>query len=423
MNCPYPDCSAKNLAPGISTCATCRRHIKKCAQCKTPGRVFANFCQACGQPIPGGSFDWTGFRGGPRRLGLNPAILGRSLAQAKLLPVHNGSLDLGDKCTALLSWDHHLIAISESGRIEVTAPGGVFARRWQAEGPICCHPCVDKGILYLGRPGGLAAYSLGALTLDSPQTAPIWDEPVSGRPVESLLVVGDRLFFSLRHTDGETTIATINLDRESRPRSWRSLYKNRHLGRLAADPVSRKVSFLSAEKNQVHLNTIDVNRDPIRVDPYPVRDVPGFQVSRSSFAVMGSKLFAILGDRDQLFVLEPGRNTSRLGNDVKNFALNRFDQRIQVETKGLGFPHLGLHEELNHMSRILGQPLILRDLIAAIGLQDSRVIVYDLKNPSLQQSLHIESSGHGITALASFGPYLAAGSARGTVALYEVVPS
>ncbi|MDY7092939.1 MAG: hypothetical protein SX243_08205 [Acidobacteriota bacterium] len=113
----------------------------------------------------------------------------------------------------------------------------------------------------------------------------------------------------------------------------------------------------------------------------------------------------------------------KLSEDVKVFALNTLDERIEVSTTSLRFAHVAEHEDLPQGSRVVGQPVIFRDRAVALGFQDGRVRLFDLEGSHAHRELRVGEAGHAVTALASFGPYLAAGTSQGTVALYEVMPS
>src|SRR6185295_8442213 len=134
--------------------------------------------------------NWLSYKGSPQRLGLNAAspagadLPGRGSFE---LQEKELKLRLEDPCRSLLGYDRHLIALSQNGTIEIGDPELPAATlRLKAEGPISCEPCVEDGVLYLGAPGRLTAYSLGALTLTSPRLAPLWQLRLSGTPVQAL---------------------------------------------------------------------------------------------------------------------------------------------------------------------------------------------------------------------------------------------
>lgn len=422
MDCPYPDCSAKDLAKEVAACSTCRRFVKSCGTCRALGRAFANFCQRCGQPFPGEDDHWSGFRGGARRLGLNAQKPNLRLAESRLLPVPNGNLSLADGCFSLLSWDSHLVAASHSGQVEIVSPRMAFHRRLSLSGSaMTCHPCISRGSLFLGQEGSLTAFSLGALTLPEPKTEPRWQLDVEGRPAGALLALGGRLFATIKRRDGRMSLIVVDGVSRRQPAATRVLLTEPKLSALAGDFPSQTVHVLSEAKGHLQLHRLKAGVDPLRVVSYPLQDLPIGPMQSTVLAAMGSKLFAVVGGEDQLCRVEWGKGAIRLDSDVKKFALGSLDQWGQVETNGIRFPFLHRREKLGHMDRVIGQPVIIRDFAFAVGLQDGRVMLYDWNGPHQQREIRVDSQENGITALASFGPYLAAGSSRGKVALYEVV--
>ncbi len=424
MDCPYPNCTALDLTPEADTCGTCRRPVKVCAKCHSSGRTFANFCRHCGLPFPGEEFHWSGFRGGPKRLGLNsskPRV--RGLGQVPLLPMASGSIRLGDSCLALLSWDSHLVAVSRSGQVEIVAPTTAYRRRLSvAGGPLTCQPCIVQSTLFLGQEGRLSAFSLAALTLPEPKVEPRWQIRVPGRPVDALLALGDRLFATVLRQDGRTGLLLVDHVSSPRPEKPRFLYTAERLSALAGDFLHRKVHFLSQEQGELQLHILESGSAPLQPAGFPLRDLGTGPLQNTVLAAMGSKLFGVFGQDDKLCRLEWGQGSIRLDGDVQKFAFNNLQQWVHVGTTGVHFSHLNQRESLNHMERVVGQPLIVRDFAFAVGLQDGRVLLYDFQAPDQQREIRVDSPEHGITALASFGPYLAAGSSSGKVELYEVVP-
>lgn len=418
MKCPYFDCTDKGLTADTASCRTCRRPLKICGFCGHLGRAFANYCADCGEPMVGGDFDWTGYRGGPRRLGMNPAELGDSWMKAKLSPETSG-ITLDEACFDLLSWDRHLLAVGESGRVEIRHPGAAVGYSLRLDGSPSCHACIEKSTLFVGHDSTLAAYSLGALTLKNPQTSARWSISVPGRPSGALLAVKDALLVNV--TQGrDVGVALLEGIFDDQPPRLRWLQQPGSVSPLAGDRNTGKAHFLSSHGGKIRIHTVHAHGQVATVDVSTVPDLSESDLTRSALAVMGKNLFAVLGPEQALYRLEPGKPTVRLETDVRRFSLNRGDQQVLLRTTGLRFPH-GHDVELSHMERVIGQPLILRNFALAVGLQDGRLGIYDLNNPPFLR--HERIDGHAITALASFGPYVAAGTARGTVALYQVVPS
>ena len=424
MECPYSDCAAKGLKDEHEICPACRRPNRSCEGCNSAVRAFARFCSACGKPLAGGALEWSGFRGGPRRLGMNPTQVSPPLLDCKLLPVDLGYPGLGDPCYALLSWDRHLIAVSEAGWIQIVAPGTTSRARFKADGPMSSQPCIERSVLFLGHRGGLMAYYLGTLVGNGKGPTPYWRLPVAGRPMGPLLALGGRLFAVIQRADGQLEVCVVERAGSKAPLPPRTLFTSRRLSTLVGDWFSRQVSFLAQDNDRVDLLTIDTNREPLHVERHPVRDLTSdSRLGRPSLAVMGSMHFVVLEPGERLFRIEAGKASVRLAEDVQRFAMNRSDQWAQINATGLSLPHLQAREDLTHMDRVLGQPVILRNWGVALGLQNGRVRLHDLHHPHQNRELRVEPPEHGITALASFSSFIAAGSSRGTVALFEVVPS
>ncbi|MCG8455095.1 MAG: hypothetical protein MI919_02360 [Holophagales bacterium] len=419
MKCPYPDCSGKAPRVEAELCRTCARPVKRCPKCRAAARAFARFCAACGKPLPGGAFDWSGYRGGPRRLGLNPSRAGHSWRKAKLEKVDPGSILLEEECFGLLSHDHYLIAVGSAGRVVLRAPGSSVHLGFQADGRPTCQPCIEQGMLFLGRSGAIDAYALGALTLPEPATSPVWTVPLPGEPHGALLALGNHLFVNVAEGGRPSGVMVIESVFDRRPPRARWIHQGAKVSVLAGDRNSAKAHFLAENDGKIELHSLDTTQSGLPVEIFPFHDLAGKTLGRTPVAVMGKNLFAVLGPDDQLCRLQAGKPSVRLDDDVKRFCLNSFDQRVLLRTPGLSFPG-GQQVELTHMERVVVPPVLMRDFALAVGLQDGRILIYDSNHPPFHRDE--KPDGHAITSLASFGPYLAAGTSRGTVALYRVVP-
>lgn len=419
MQCPYPDCNGKASRTEGELCRTCTRPVKHCAQCRAPARAFARYCAACGKPMHGNTFDWTGYRGGSRRLGMNPAKAGHSWRQAKLEEVAPSPFALDEECFELLSHDQHLIAIGTGGRVELRVPGSETRLGFRADGPFTCHPCAEQGMLFLGRGRAIDAYHLGALALPEPVTSPVWTATLPGDPHDALLVLGNRLFAKVAVNGRPSGVIVLESIFERHPPEAHWIYRGSKVSTLAGDRHSEKIVFLTEEHGEIELHTFDTSHSHLSEDTFSFQDLSGKSLSRAPVALMGNYLYAVLGPEDQLCRLQPGKPSVRLDDDVKRFCLNSFDQRVLLRTPGLTFPH-GQQVKLTHMERVVVQPVLLRDFALVLGLQDGRILIYDLNNPPFHRDE--KPDGHTITALASFGPYLAAGTSQGTIAIYRVAP-
>jgi hypothetical protein len=343
-----------------------------------------------------------------------------ALLDASILPAENGQFTLNGPCVALLSWDEHLVAVGASGQIQVAGLGTAFAQRLTAAGPLTCHPCIDLGTLFLGRAGALTAFSLAALQLPELKTSPRWTQFVAGNPVEALLALEDRLFFTLRHEDGSTDVAVLEGVSTASPKAPITLFRGQRLSTLAANGDDGSVVFLSEENGQIHLHRLDGRRSPLKIETTKIRDLTATSLSRLPISVLGQFIFGTFGSEDRFCQIDSGRATLQLDDDVRRFALQGIQKRLQIETTEISIPPSNHREPLAPFGAVAGEPLILRDFAAVVGFQDGRVVLFDLAKPQIHRDLRIDGGSHGITALASFGPYLAAASSKGTVALFEI---
>ena len=182
---------------GGESCPACRRLVRRCPHCGTGNRAFASFCRACGRALPETAGEWTAFKGGAQRLGLDRWPSPTPLREAYVEPILD--LRLGAPCRSLLSADRHLIAVDADGGVTVAdvARGAGSAVTLRSEGPVSAEPCVSRGLLFLASPGRVAAYPLGHLDLPVPRREPRWEVPVPGTPIQALLVLDDRLYLTL----------------------------------------------------------------------------------------------------------------------------------------------------------------------------------------------------------------------------------
>lgn len=423
MTCPYLDSNCRqDPAPGAESCPSCGRFWKSCEGCGTANRAFANHCRACGAAIDAADGNWLAYKGSAQRLGFNPARNAQSVQPFTPVPAKL-TLSLGDPCRSLLGYDRHLIAIAQNGTIEVADPLGAAASRvrFQVTGPITCEPCISGGVLYVGSPRQIAAYSLGALTVPSPQFRPLWQVTVPGNPIQALTVVGARLYATVAASEARRDVMAI--DTRDRGRSGaRVIHSGMNISWLAGDPAAAMLVFLSEHRGQVALYTITA----AGVETHPL---PFDELSDQPIALAGGKVFAIFGRDRRLVQIDArtGAVDEHLQEDVQMFALTRdgggWDRDgVNIHTGKVRFGRSNSFDTFPPLDRVVkGSPLVIQRRAAVVGMSNGRVRVYDLLRPPAYGIWGLDGeSGAPITALASFGPYVAAGNSHGVVEVLEL---
>jgi hypothetical protein len=432
LSCPYfqADCTESVLPAGSMSCLKCRRFLKSCRECGTHNRAFANFCRSCRATLPADHGNWLSYKGTAQRLGASSHPT--EMVGGGALKIRDKALrmQLGDTCRSLLGYDRHLIAVSQSGTIEIGDPEGAATTvRLKAEGPISCEPCIDQGVLYLGSPGRLSAYSLGALTHSTPQLAPLWQLPLSGTPIHALACLGNRLYVTVSVTQVRREVQVVeNLERKP-PLAPRTLHAGAKVGWVAGDPASEQIVFFSQEDESLHLHTVAQPTTRAELRSASLIRVPLPFADHLPIALLGGKIFGVFGDEDKLCRIDAftGDFEQSLGPDVKLFSLSRDRDRgwdgdgVQIDTGGISFLRTGQRVSLAPLERVVkGSPVLLQGRAAAIGLQDGQLRIYDLHHLPLYEVRRLTGDGEAITALVSFQSYIAAGTIKGDVRVYEV---
>jgi hypothetical protein len=396
-------------------------HVKTCSLCRGSNRAFANFCRACGEPLSVAEGNWIGYKGGVQRLGSTTALYREPVRELEI--VDTGlDLRLGSVCRSLLGYDGHLIAVAKSGTIEITDPRRPSAtQRFQVPGPVSAEACIDGGVLYVGTPGQIAAYSLGTMTLSTPRSRLLWRMPVSGAPIQALTPLGDRLYVSVA-SDGRNEVVAIDGIRSAQPSQPRTIHTARHVSWIAADPARAEAVFLSEDGNgvQVHVSATAraelVNR-PVSLDSFAEHPI----------AFLGGSVFALFDD-DRLYRIDPatGGIDETLGDDTQLFSLTRNDDEwdrggVQIDSSGIVFSRAGVKDTFSHLERaVKGSPVIVHGHAAAVGMDDGRVLLYDMARPPKHEVWRLGAAGTPITALASFDSFIAAGNVDGFVGMREL---
>lgn len=435
MSCPYfqPDCPERVLPPAAADCPQCLRRLKRCPGCGANNRAFANFCRSCCAEFGAAQGNWTSYRGGSQRLGLLASLPGREAPRSGTLEVREMGihLQLGESCRSLLGYDRHLIAISQGGSIEICDPElPASSLRLKADGPVSCEPCIDRGVLYLGSPGRLSAYSLGSLSLESPRLAPLWTLPLSGTPVQALTPLGNRLYVTVFRQDGRKEVQAVDgLDRNP-PQAPRLLHTGERLSWTAADPESRQMVFLSQEGEEVLLGSVTHTDGRADLGIQPLSGIPRPFADQVPIALLGGKVFGVFGDEEKLCRLDArtGEFEQSLGADTKLFSLGRGRDKgwdgdgVQVGTNGVTFLRADFKDPFSPLERVVkGSPVVVQGRAAVLGMQDGRLRIYDLRRVPRHDVRRLTADGEAISALAAFDGYVAAGNARGVVKVFALV--
>lgn len=416
MTCPYsePKCDAA-VEPKARRCR-CGRAVTHCEQCGVNNRAFANFCRSCGAGLPPSKSNWTGYRGGTRRLGFNAADPGRDPVTTKL-PL---TLRLGEECRALLGYDGHLIAVSKNGIVEVADVLATSSScRLQVQGRVAAQPCIHNGVLYLAAGRQLFAYALGAMTLAPPRVRPLWTLAFDGPPIHALTPVGNCLYVTVGTPGGREVHVIENLDRPAKPRKIHSTTK---VSWLAADLRREKAVFFSeTEGGAIELHVAGPD--------FVSRTVAVQQVPEHPIAVIGDIVFGIFGESHRLYRIDAftGAIEESLDEDMQFFALSHTAEEewdresVLIDSTGVLFARSGVRDLFGpHDRAVKGSPVIVRNSVAVIGMEDGRVRIYDLTHPPRHDVWLVGGGTAAITALASFDHYIAAGNEEGVVEVREI---
>lgn len=412
MTCPYSEPDRPHDVITDAVRCLCGRYVKRCGHCSTCSRVFASYCRGCGTALPPSSGSWAGYRGGPQRLGVNPALLGSDCITRPT----GLRLRLGDACRSLLGDDGHLIAVSLNGVVEVADPmQAKSVCRFQTHGPITAEPCIHNGVLYLASRGQVSAYALAAMTLETPRVRPLWSVPLNGTPIQALTPVGDRLYVTVASADRREIHV---IERQVA----RSLYGAAKVSWVAADAASSRAVFLSDEDGRVLLH---VAGEELTAHPVPLH-----AFAEHPIALIGTSLFGIFGDTHRLYRVDiaTGEVEEPLEEDTQFFALtsdgDEWDRSsVCIDNTGIRFSVSGVRDSFApHERATRGSPVIVQGCAVAVGMEDGRVLLYNMAQlPTHEVWRPGDNSGEPITSLASFDSYIVAGTKDGVVEVRELL--
>jgi hypothetical protein len=412
VTCPYsePNCTF-DIATDARRCL-CGRYLKRCGACAARNRAFANYCRGCGTALPASDTNWLGYKGGSRRTGVNEA----SLESGCVTQPAGLRLRLSDACRSLLGYDGHVVAISLNGVVEIADPMREKSIcRFQTQGPITAEPCIDNGVLYLATRGQVSAYPLVSMTLDAPRVRPLWQVPLAGTPIQALTPVGDRLYVTVASADWREVHAIEH-------QRARLLHAAPKVSWIAADAATSRAVFLSEEDARAKLHVI---RDELTTHPIALQGI-----GEHPIALLGDTVFAVFGDGHRLYRIdsETGAIEEPLDEDTQLFALthdgNEWDRdSVRIDSGGIHFSRAMVRDAFApHERASRGSPVIVQDCAVAVGMEDGRVLIYDLAALPQHEIWRVgDNRGAPITALASFDSFIAAGNKDGVVEVRELV--
>ncbi len=289
--------------------------------------------------------------------------------------------------------------------------------RFQTPGPITAEPCISDGVLYLATRGQLSAYAMAAMTLETPRVRPLWQVALHGTPIQALTAVGERIY---------VTVATI--DRREvyvvERQVARSICGAPKMSWIAADPSSARAVFLSEDDGRVQLHVAD---GALATHPVSLQTI-----AEHPIAFLGGTVFGVFGEAHRLYRIDAasGAIEEPLDEDTQLFALthdvaDQWDRDgVGIDSGGIRFWRSGVRDSFApHERAVKGSPVIVQGCTAAVGMEDGRVLLYNLAQLPRHEVWRLgDREGAAITALATFDSYIAAGNRDGVVEVRELLP-
>ncbi|HLP62758.1 MAG TPA: hypothetical protein VK186_28225 [Candidatus Deferrimicrobium sp.] len=429
-DCPYTDCRQQDIPAYIEICPGCNRWLKRCNICSTANRVFSNFCRYCGGIIPDSNESWSGCKGGGQRSGLNRYVIQNSPPDIKLNELKNFSLS--KRCRAALAADGFFITISDDGMIKIINLNNLGEEpfSFNINNKIFAEPAVHKGTLYVGciqdedqDKGAIHAYTLGGISLDPPEVQLRWTVSLKGTPVQALLPFENRLYLNIGHKNGGREIHVIENIMGNKPTDTISVYNGERSSTVVGDIPTKRVFFLSKNDKQLLINTFDHTKNSPEMISKEVHDSPSDILDHIPISVLGSKVFAVFGEKRDLCRLDSFENIfeSRITGKVRQFALAGMNKHIIINSTGV-FSSIGnAQENLNQGESIISGPIVLRDKAVLVGLNDGRIRFYNLNNISVQNDFQVFNGNEKVQVLASFRDIIAIGNQNGGIKLLQLL--
>ena len=146
-------------------------------------------------------------------------------------------------------------------------------------------------------------------------------------------------------------------------------------------------------------------------------------------AFLGDTLFGIFGDAHRLYRVDvtTGGIEEPLDEDTQLFALTHdggdWDrQSVRIDSGGIFFSRSMVRDSFApHERATRGSPVIVQDCAVAVGMEDGRVLIYDLARLPQHEKWRLgDKHGAPVTAVASFDSFIAAGNKDGVVEVREL---
>jgi hypothetical protein len=148
-------------------------------------------------------------------------------------------------------------------------------------------------------------------------------------------------------------------------------------------------------------------------------------------AFLGGTVFGIFGEAHRLYRIDAatGAIEEPLEEDTQLFAVthdaaDEWDRDgVGIDTSGIVFWRSGVRDSFApHERAARGSPVIVQGCTAAVGMEDGRVLLYNLAQLPRHEVWRLgDQEGAAITALASFDSYIAAGNRDGVVEVRELL--
>ncbi len=393
-----------------------------------PNRSFAVYCRECGGALPDSASDWPVFKGSSQAIGVNRFVISARVSELSIEEM--GAFQLPDRCKALLMYEDHLFAISQSGEVKIIDVSQEPVKErisFNAGGNIYAVPALHQGSLYVGTEKSLQAYSLGHLFPQAPSARPRWELPLSGTPIRSLVPVENRLFLMLACPDRRHQIHVVNDIQTDPPEPPIKVYAGSHLSSMAGHFMakSKKIYFLSDEgagRIKLHFMEHAAGSNPERVS-LPLKRPPSEFRKQIPIAVIGAKIFTVFRKEETLYRLDAnsGEIDSLICKNVKNFAMASISDPVVINSRGLFLKRMNQQIDLEDGQTIKGSPLVLKDCAVALGMGDGNIRLYDIRNPGSFKICEVsDRPTDQITTMAAVKDIIAAGNDKGVVKIYRL---
>jgi hypothetical protein len=344
------------------------------------------------------------------------------------------SIDFSSGCRSILVDDGYLAAASEDGSVKILDLNRLEMEPYtfSTGGKIFAEPALHNGTLYIGNvrdkdmgKGGVCAYTMGGISFEQPEVKLRWDMDLNGNPVQAVLPFDDRIYLNIGYMDGHREIHVIDNIKGSKPKTPKCVYSGVRSSTLAADPPTKRVLFLSEERNQLFINVFEhSNGAAPEMVSIPVKDAPLDFLEHVPIAVLGAKIFAVFGDNTRdLCRLDAHKSSfdTKITGRVRNFALAGMNKQFITNSTGVFSTAGNIQEDLIRGESIVSGPIVLRDKAAVVGMRNGKIRFYKLNALSRQNEFPVFEANDRVQTLAAFKDMIAAGNHKGKVKLLKII--